>query len=90
MREPRLGLAWSGQRRAMRRRYGLYMSSPEWFTRRERWVAEWSNAHGGGEPQCLICGIEWTLSGDDLHHRTWVFGNKRQSGTKIDQESASR
>ncbi|MEX6430356.1 hypothetical protein AB6A68_11010 [Ferrimicrobium acidiphilum] len=78
MREPRLGLAWSDRRRAMRRRYSLYMSSPEWFTRRQRWVEEWSDAHHGGTPHCLICGIEWTLSGDDLHHRTYTrLGHER-------------
>jgi len=48
------------------------MSSPEWFGRRERWVREWSSTHDGVGIHCRICGAEWTLSCDDLHHRTYA------------------
>ena len=71
MRDPRPGLGWSHRRLQTRARYAGYMDSQEWWGRRERWLAEWIQAHGA-EPVCTGCGGEWTLRTGDLHHRTYA------------------
>ena len=45
---------------------------PKWFRRRERWLEQYRDAHGGQEPVCVVCGALWTLRGGDLHHRTYA------------------
>ena len=82
MRDPRFGLAWSGQRVAIRRKYGTYMASPAWFARRHRWVREWTEA-SGYPPACLICGGEWTEHQGDLHHRSYKRLGHEQSADLI-------
>jgi hypothetical protein len=71
MREPRRGLRWSTRRVELRARYATYMASPEWFSRRARWVDEWKNTHNGAEPTCAICGDPWTVRHGDMHHRSY-------------------
>lgn len=71
MREPRPGLAWSGRRVVTRAAYGVYMASPEWFRRRERWLEEYRAVREGADPVCVVCGCEWTLRAGDLHHRSY-------------------
>jgi len=65
MRDPRLGLRWSRGRVQRRAQYGGYMDSPEWFRRRERWLEQYRDAHGGQEPVCVVCDAPWTLRGGD-------------------------
>lgn len=71
MREPRPGVAWSRARVAMRRRYASYMTSPTWFARRRRWVAE-HQMTTGGDPACVVCGEVWSEHHGDLHHRSYA------------------
>ena len=70
MRDPRIGVEWSPKRAAIRQAYGGYMSSPAWYRRRRRWLAEYRDATGG-DPVCAVCGEAWKLSHDDLHHRSY-------------------
>jgi 5-methylcytosine-specific restriction endonuclease McrA len=72
VRDPRPGLSWSGHRFLIRARYGGYMGSAQWFRRREGWLVEYRAAHGGEYPTCAVCGAEWSLSGGDLHHRSYA------------------
>lgn len=71
MRDPRPGLPWSIRRLTIRGRYAEWMSSPEWFQRRERWLVDWQAAHNGQDPTCAICDARWTLDHGDLHHRSY-------------------
>lgn len=71
MRDPRPGLAWSGQRLALRSRYNAYMQSGDWYRRRERWLVEYRAANDGRDPTCAICNDQWSLQLGDLHHRTY-------------------
>ena len=71
MREPRPGLAWSLRRLERRLAYRDYMASPRWFARRKRWAAELAARHTAA-PGCAVCGGAWSLSRDDLHHRSYV------------------
>ena len=68
MRKPRPGLAWPTGRIHRRAAYCNYVASEQWFSLRDRWVADWVARHGT-EPRCLICGVEWALC-DDFHPRT--------------------
>jgi hypothetical protein len=70
MRDPRQGLTWSAHRLETRLTYSTYMDSPAWFSRRERWMTEWTQSTGM-EPSCLVCGGNWSLRHGDLHHRTY-------------------
>ena len=70
MRDPRPGIAWSRQRILRRMAYGCWMASPEWLDVRRRWHVEWTQRYDG-EPSCVVCGGKWSLTGGDLHHRTY-------------------
>lgn len=70
MRDPRPALAWSRQRILRRMAYGCWMASPQWLDVRRRWHVEWALRYGD-EPSCVMCGGEWSLTGGDLHHRTY-------------------
>ena len=61
MRDPRPGLIWSIGRLRRRAAYCDYMSSPQWFARRERWAKDWTT-RDCIEPCCLICGVPWFSS----------------------------
>lgn len=76
MRPPRADVAWSQGRVRRRSRYSTYITSPEWFARRERWLEQWKTRHRaqaarGLGPACVIAGCEWSLEAGDLHHVTY-------------------
>jgi 5-methylcytosine-specific restriction endonuclease McrA len=55
------------------------MASRDWLARREAWREQWIASHGV-DPVCQICGQPWTLSGSDLHHRTYArLGHEDES-----------
>ena len=60
----------AGQLRA-RKQYREYMASPLWRQRRERWVAEQSQAHSESPLCCFLCDNEFDPSVDDMHHNTY-------------------
>ncbi len=66
MRDPRPGVAWTPTRIATRRKYALYMNSPAWHARKQRWAVEETRT-AGRPPSCLACGGGW----EDLHHRNY-------------------
>jgi 5-methylcytosine-specific restriction endonuclease McrA len=71
VRDPRPGLAWSGERLAIRARYSTYMDSPAWYQRRRAWLDSWT-ARTGRPPTCVVCDQPWTLRAGELHHRTYA------------------
>jgi hypothetical protein len=48
------------------------MNSLAWFRRRERWLHEFTAAHDGTEPACVVCDAVWRLRDGDLHHRSYA------------------
>lgn len=70
MRDARRGLEWSRRRILRRLAYGCWMASPQWLEVRRRWHREWVCRYGA-EPACAVCGGEWSLTGGDLHHRSY-------------------
>lgn len=58
-------------RDAHRATYARYITSREWFQRRERWAEE-ELARTAGPVTCVGgCGRQWRLNQDDLHHCTY-------------------
>ncbi len=52
--------------------YAAYMTSPEWFRRRERWLEEELQLLPAGQTiACLGCGEGWASRRDDLHHASY-------------------
>lgn len=51
-----------------RARYREYIKSPRWRARREQWEQEHLQAHPGTVVQCFLCGDDWKLTRDDMHH----------------------
>lgn len=70
MRDPRPGTGWSRQRIALRAAYGCWIASPQWLQVRRLWYREWLRRYGR-EPTCAVCGRERSLTGGDLHHRSY-------------------
>lgn len=78
MRPPRPGLSWSRGRAARREAYASWMASAGWQRLRRAWVADYL-ARNPTEPVCLACGGPWSLSGGDLHHRSYDrLGHERR------------
>jgi 5-methylcytosine-specific restriction endonuclease McrA len=71
MREPRVDVTWSPERGERRELYVEYMASPEWFDRRDEWIAQW-RTRTGVAPFCLVCLTAWHAESDDLHHVTYA------------------
>ncbi len=75
MRPPRADVVWSRARARRRVQYQDYITSPEWFARREWWLREWSHRHrarpGANPPGCVVAGCPWSLDAGDLHHVTY-------------------
>lgn len=60
----------SAKREQFRARYYAYVSSAAWRAVRRGWVEEYRLRHAA-EPVCEVCGGEWKLAVDDLHHHTY-------------------
>ena len=60
----------SAKRDEYRARYHAYITSAAWRAVRQGWVDEF-RLRNGTEPSCAVCGGEWELSRDDLHHHTY-------------------
>jgi hypothetical protein len=71
VRPPRPGSRWSARRLYRRRRYGAYIASPDWITRRHRWYDE-HLCRTGNAPTGAICSQPWRLRDDDLHHASYA------------------
>ena len=63
MRAPRPGSRWTSSRGRRRDRYADYMTSPAWYTHRDRWLTEQQH-RTGAPPVCVVCGHPDI----DLHH----------------------
>lgn len=60
----------SAKRDEYRARYAAYISSAAWRAVREGWLDEY-RLRNNMEPSCEVCGREWELARDDLHHHTY-------------------
>ena len=60
----------SAKRGEYRSRYQAYITSAAWRAVREGWLQEYQ-VRFDGEPVCEVCGREWRLTRDDLHHHTY-------------------
>lgn len=60
----------SAKRDQFRARYNAYVSSAAWRAVRRGWAEEYRQRHAA-EPACEVCGGDWKLSVDDLHHHTY-------------------
>jgi hypothetical protein len=60
----------SAKRDEFRARYYAYISSAAWRAVREGWLQEY-RVRFDSEPVCAVCGEEWKLNRDDLHHHTY-------------------
>ena len=60
----------SARREEYRARYAAYVTSAAWRAVRLGWLDEF-RLRTGGEPTCEVCGRDWELARDDLHHHTY-------------------
>lgn len=51
-------------------RYAAYITSPAWRAVRHGWLDEF-RLRNDVEPSCEVCGRDWELARDDLHHHTY-------------------
>jgi hypothetical protein len=66
-----------GLARARKRRYDAYIDSRAWRARREAWAAE-EERRTGSPIRCAVCGYEWLLGHDDMHHLEYArLGTER-------------
>ena len=60
----------SARREEYRARYAAYVTSAAWRAVRLGWLDEF-RLRTCGEPTCEVCGRDWELARDDLHHHTY-------------------
>lgn len=61
-----------GRRRTLARiTYQHYIDSQAWRQVRLAWADEYDRRHPGRPARCVICGQEWKVGRDDLHHLTY-------------------
>jgi 5-methylcytosine-specific restriction endonuclease McrA len=66
----------SQRRDAHRARYAAYITSPEWYQRRESWALE-EVRRSTELIRCVGCRKRWNLHRDDLHHLSYErLGNE--------------
>lgn len=60
----------SALREEYRARYAAYITSAAWRAVRVGWLEEF-RLRNVVEPSCEVCGRDWELARDDLHHHTY-------------------